>query len=121
MESTTRKKTGGRKKGTLNKRSMDVGSRMERIAKVKYGTEDFDPLDLLLDLALEKENGDFKYDTSLRFQAAKELCQYRHAKLRSVEVKHEDTEASGVLVVPAVLSEEEYLKRAKVVKELHAD
>jgi len=115
-----RTKHGGRQKGTPNKRSMEAVARMRRIAKEKYGNNDFDPLDLLLDIALEKDGDMHKYDPSLQFQAAKELASYSYAKLRSFEHKVE-SHARGVLAVPVIQSKEEFLKRTKKVKELTSD
>lgn len=109
------KKTGGRNKGTPNKRSMSTAARMKRVAKEKYGLDDFDPLDLLLDIALDDTK-----DDSLRFQATKELTNYSHSKLQSTQLKVEQEESGGVLVVPAVLSEEEFRKRATITKDLES-
>jgi hypothetical protein len=71
----TRKKTGGRKKGALNKRTEDVIATMNN--------RDFDPIEMLIDIAVEaKAEG----DKILTFQACKELAQYVAPKRKAMEV-----------------------------------
>jgi hypothetical protein len=80
-----RKKTGGRKKGSKNKKTLE---RAKVIAAIKAsGT---DPVSFFADL-LRNESAPL----DLRFQAAKELAPFMHPKLASVESRtggrtHED-------------------------------
>jgi hypothetical protein len=80
-----RKKTGGRKKGSKNKKTLE---RAKVIAAIKAsGT---DPVSFFADL-LRNESAPL----DLRFQAAKELAPFMHPKLACVESRtggrtHED-------------------------------
>ena len=70
-----RRKTGGRQKGTPNKRTAE---RQEAIAVIKAsGTS---PMAFFADLL-----GNEQAPLELRFQAAKELAPFVHPKLASVE------------------------------------
>ena len=72
-----RPKTGGRKKGTPNKRTVE---RQQLLATVKAsGT---DPISFFSDL-LHNEAAPL----DLRFQAAKELAPYMHPKLTAIEAR----------------------------------
>jgi len=70
-----RPKTGGRKAGTPNKRTVE---RQRAIEAIKASGRD--PISFFADL-LRNEAAPLE----LRFQAAKELAPYVHAKLASVE------------------------------------
>ena len=80
-----RKKTGGRKKGSKNKRTLE---RARVIAAIKASGAD--PVSFFADL-LRNESAPL----DLRFQAAKELAPYVHPRLSSIESRsggrtHED-------------------------------
>jgi hypothetical protein len=80
-----RKKTGGRQKGTPNKRT---AARAKLIARLKISGKD--PMTFFATI-LRNE----KLPLDLRFAAAKELIPYAHPKLTSVEARtggktHED-------------------------------
>jgi hypothetical protein len=80
-----RPKTGGRKKGTPNKRTVE---RAQALAAIKASGRD--PISFFADL-LRNESAPLE----LRFQAAKELAPYVHPKLASIEARsggrtHED-------------------------------
>lgn len=80
-----RKKTGGRQRGTPNKRTLE---RQTAIAAIKASGRD--PVSFFADLL---KNEDVPLD--LRFAAAKELAPYVHPKLASIEARtgglsHED-------------------------------
>jgi hypothetical protein len=80
-----RRKTGGRKKGTPNKRT---AARQAAIAAITASGKD--PISFFADL-LKNEQAPLE----LRFQAAKELAPYTHPKLASIESRtggqtHED-------------------------------
>jgi len=80
-----RRKRGGRKKGSKNKRTLE---REKAIAAVT--ASGVDPLTFFGDL-LKNENAPL----DLRFQAAKELAPYVHPRLQSIEGRaggqtHED-------------------------------
>src|SRR5262245_12151140 len=80
-----RRKTGGRKKGTPNKRTVE---RQRAIEAIKASGRD--PVSFFADL-LRNENAPLE----LRFQAAKELAPFVHPRLASVEARtggatHED-------------------------------
>jgi len=80
-----RKKRGGRKRGSKNKRTVE---RAKALATIKASGAD--PLAFFGDL-LKKEDAPL----DLRFQAAKELAPYVHPRLQSVEsrpgqMSHED-------------------------------
>lgn len=96
------RKTGGRKKGTPNKRSEPLIALCERAAPgfdpvawmtalaAGTATEVVDGKEVLIDVPLE-----------LRVQCAKEVAKYRHPQKRAVE--HTAPQASGipsVMVVP---------------------
>lgn len=92
-----RPKTGGRKKGTPNKRTRE---RAEALAAIKASGKD--PISFFADL-LRNEGAPLE----LRFQAAKELAPYIHPRLTSVEARgggqtHEDRIANlrGMLSEP---------------------
>src|SRR5262245_5445371 len=70
-----RKKTGGRKKGSKNKRTLE---RAKAIDAIKASGQD--PMTFFSEL-LRNESAPLE----LRFQAAKELAPYVHPKLSSVE------------------------------------
>src|SRR5262245_51987416 len=72
-----RPKTGGRKKGTPNKRTLE---RQHLIATIKASGKD--PMSFFSDL-LQNEAAPL----DLRFQAAKELAPYVHPKLQSIEAR----------------------------------
>ncbi len=79
-------KTGGRKKGALNKRTADVIATLEG--------RDFDPINMLIDIALDakgnNKDGSFQ-DKNLAFQACKELAQYVAPKRKAMEMTAEVT------------------------------
>src|SRR5215467_4233319 len=80
-----RKKTGGRQKGTPNKRTAE---RHAAIAAIKASGKS--PMAFFADLL-----GNEQAPLDLRFQAAKELAPYVHPRLASVEsrsggLSHED-------------------------------
>jgi hypothetical protein len=80
-----RKKTGGRQKGTPNKRTAD---RQVAIAAIRASGKS--PMAFFADLL-----GNEQAPLELRFQAAKELAPYVHPKLASIESRtggmtHED-------------------------------
>jgi hypothetical protein len=80
-----KRKTGGRKKGTPNKRT---AARQAAIAAITASGKD--PITFFADL-LKNEQAPLE----LRFQAAKELAPYTHPKLASIESRtggrtHED-------------------------------
>jgi hypothetical protein len=72
-----RKKRGGRRKGSKNKRTVE---REKAIATVR--ASGVDPITFFGDL-LKNEN----VPLDLRFQAAKELAPYVHPKLTSIEAR----------------------------------
>jgi hypothetical protein len=72
-----RPKTGGRKKGTPNKRTVE---RRQLLANIKASGND--PISFFSDLL---QNDAAPLD--LRFQAAKELAPYVHPKLTSIEAR----------------------------------
>jgi hypothetical protein len=72
-----RRKTGGRQKGTPNKRTVERRSAIEAIKASGRS-----PIDFFNDL-LRNEMAPL----DLRFQAAKELAPYTHPKLSSVEAR----------------------------------
>jgi hypothetical protein len=84
-----RTKTGGRKKGTPNKRTVE---RAKAIDAIKASGRD--PITFFSDLLRNEEA-----PLNLRFQAAKELAPYVHPKLASVESR------------PCSMSHEERLER----------
>src|SRR5262245_55476750 len=80
-----RRKTGGRQKGTPNKRTVE---RLTAIQAIKASGRD--PMTFFADLLKNEEA-----PLDLRFQAAKELAPYVHPKLSSIEsrsggLSHED-------------------------------
>src|SRR5215510_3616640 len=80
-----RRKTGGRQKGTPNKRTVE---RQSAIAAIKASGKS--PMAFFADLL-----GNEQAPLELRFQAAKELAPYVHPKLSSIESRaggmtHED-------------------------------
>jgi hypothetical protein len=80
-----RQKTGGRKRGTPNKRTVE---RQRAIETIKASGKD--PVSFFADL-LRNESAPLE----LRFQAAKELAPFVHPKLSSIEARtgghtHED-------------------------------
>lgn len=78
MATVDGKKTGGRVKGTLNKRSQAVSDLLEELG--------CDPIRGLAEIAMNSA------EESLRFQANKELSQYIAPKLKSIEHKGSDTQ-----------------------------
>ena len=72
MANTTGKKYGGRKKGTPNKKTLDVVEKLKSL--------NCDPIEGLARIALDSE------EESLRLQANKELAQYIAPKRKAVEV-----------------------------------
>jgi len=72
------KKTGGRQKGALNVRTTSV---IEQMAG-----RDFDPIDMLIDIAIKAESDGDKY---LTFQTCKELAQYIVPKRKAMEITGE--------------------------------
>lgn len=75
-------KTGGRAKGTLNKSSEEIQSRLKDL--------DCDPIEGLAKLAVSTENEDIK------FKCYKELAQYVAPKLRAIELKAENPNNIGI-------------------------
>lgn len=69
-------KTGGRKKGTPN-----IGGAGELMQKCK--ARNVDPFEVMLDFIT------FPGDPAMRFQAAKEICQYIYPKRKALEVSGE--------------------------------
>ena len=82
-----RAKTGGRKKGTPNKRTLLV---QERLAKCGL-----DPIEEMANLYFEAR------ETDLRLAAGilKELCQYVHPKRKAVEVALENPHVPNEIVL----------------------
>jgi hypothetical protein len=74
---TRRPKTGGRKRGTPNKRTVE---RQQLLATIRASGRD--PISFFSDL-LQNETAPLE----LRFQAAKELAPYMHPKLTSIEAR----------------------------------
>ena len=79
-ERKKKKKTGGRVKGTKNKRTQSV---IDKLAKL-----DYDPIESLVRLAQEAETSK---DKMMEFNACKELAQYVAPKRKAVEMTAEVT------------------------------
>jgi hypothetical protein len=73
------KKTGGRQKGTKNKRTLAMEA---AAARVGQDNPDLEPLDLMLEIMRSED-----IPVSARLEAAKAAAPYRHARLNSVEHK----------------------------------
>lgn len=71
----TRTKTGGRQKGTPNKRTKEL------IAAIEEVCPNYDPV-----VAMAKIANDANQDPNLRIQCHKEVAQYVHAKRKAVEI-----------------------------------
>ncbi len=71
----------GRPKGAKNKRTREVEAILER-----YGFDPIESLILFATNAREKLGLDQDVSPELRFQAAKEICQYTQPKLRSTDL-----------------------------------
>lgn len=83
-------KTGGRQKGTPNKRSLEVDAIAERLG--------IEPFEILLQFS-----SDTSIDAAIRVKAASEACKYLYAQKRSVE--HSTGEEGFKIVI------EDYVKR----------
>lgn len=75
-------KTGGRKKGTPNRASLPVTEICQ--------TNGCSPIEVLIEFCKSK-------NPQLRFQAAKELCQYLHPKRKAIELSGEIKNPIGQL------------------------
>lgn len=69
-----RQKTGGRQKGTKNKRAVKLAEKL-RLLEEAAKTGDLTPLDFLLQVMRDEEN-----DLIIRLDAAKTAAPYMHAK-----------------------------------------
>lgn len=69
------KKTGGRKKGTLNRKNADIQAKLDAL--------DYDPIESMVRLAIQAEN---EGDLQLAGGMAKELAQYVAPKRKAIEV-----------------------------------
>ena len=78
MANTTGKKWGGRKKGTPNKRTLNVA---DKLAELGY-----DPLESLVRLAIDAQK---EGDKVMEYNASKELAQYVAPKRRATEITAE--------------------------------
>lgn len=73
-------KTGGRQKGTPDRRSLIVRETFDRIV-AKHG----DPLEALAEMAFDPQ-----YDISIRQNSMKEVVKYGYAQLKSIEISGKD-------------------------------
>jgi 5'-3' exonuclease len=80
MANTTGKKWGGRKKGTPNKRTLNVA---DKLAELGY-----DPLESLVRLAIDAQK---EGDKVMEFQASKELAQYVAPKRKAMEITSDNS------------------------------
>lgn len=74
----TRRKTGGRKKGTPNKDKQEL----LKLVRDAIGDSDYHPV---VQMALISVTTDEKITPELKFQATKEVAQYVAPKLKAVE------------------------------------
>ena len=79
-EKKKRAKTGGRVKGTKNKRTEDVIATMN--------ARGFNPIEMLIEIAVEAKD---KKDVNVCLQACKELAQYVAPKRKAIEMTAEVT------------------------------
>lgn len=77
-------KTGGRAKGTPNKRTVEV------IAAVE--ASGLTPLDYMLSILRDDSN-----EVNVRFEAAKAAAPYVHARLAAIEVGNKDNKAFEIV------------------------
>ncbi len=82
-------KTGGRVKGTPNKRTVAL---LERMAELRAQGLDCCPLQILMEFACGKKlTGEvIDVEHSIRLRASAELMTYLHPRLRSVEIAGAD-------------------------------
>ena len=94
-------KTGGREKGTPNKSTQTLISRMDELREQL----DVCPIQVLMEIAAGKKlNGErMLVDESVRVRAAAELCSYVYPKRKAVEVSGPD----GTQIVFAVVQDQE--------------
>jgi hypothetical protein len=85
-------KTGGRKAGTPNK------EKRELISLLKERYPDYHPVVAMAEIA-----NDDTEDTSLRFQAHKEVAQYVEPKRKSVELSNRDGETLKIDSIERVI------------------
>jgi hypothetical protein len=90
-------KTGGRKRGTRNKKTLET---IERV--MASGTA---PLDYLLAVMRDE-----KADPVARFEAAKAAAPYCHPKLAAIEHRGEDDAPVNMTLNVAFTPEEAYMK-----------
>jgi len=76
----TQKKTGGRKKGTPNKKTQNMIDKLDALG--------YDPIESLVRLALEAKK---TKDSAMEFNACKELAQYVAPKRKAIEMTAEVT------------------------------
>ena len=103
-------KTGGRKKGTPNKRTQDLLDKAREIGRDPFETlllfsnGDWEALGYSEEkyLASSNEHGDFyKYtiDPSVRASCAERACQYIHPKRKAIEITGKDGEDLQQVVI----------------------
>ena len=89
MGLTTRPRTGGRKKGTPNKKTLEVHERISAL--------DYDPITTMVKIsqqAMDDEN------YALAGQMAKELAQYVYPKRKAIEhINKEDSDFPTQLII----------------------
>lgn len=85
---SSRSKTGGRVKGTPNKRTQDLIDLIERECP------GYDPI-----VAMAKIANDEAQDYNIRVQCHKEVAQYIHAKRKAIEVNGGEDSEGNVLPV----------------------
>ncbi len=103
---TYRQKTGGRQRGTPNRRTQEFADLYDEHAS-KHG----DPL-----LTLFEIQGDKDVEPSLRIRAAADLLPYRYPKRKAVELTTVDPEVSHGTVDEVTARIQELLGNGNVVE-----
>lgn len=80
MATTDGKKTGGRSRGTPNKKTIELSEKIRKFCKER-GYQEYDPVLQMVDVA-----HDDKADIGIKLQAAKEVAQYLYPKRKAMEI-----------------------------------
>lgn len=94
-------KTGGRRKGTPNKRTNEFAEKFDQMAE-KYA----DPVEVLFSMIADDEA-----DNSVKRSAAAELLQYRYPKRKAIEHSGEISHKS-----PSEMTDDEILSRLAEIR-----